>query len=138
MGSSFRGDVDSILQQPLPDPTRTWEYPEGPTCEILREQLDNIPSFAAVYFEHLLEKREKSNFDPAEWGSKVDDCSYNHRAFKEQEPPEKEKSQTPVKEETPVTALESSEEKKEEENAAVKSHLPGTLSQRGGEENETR
>nr|KAF6404158.1 sperm autoantigenic protein 17 [Molossus molossus] len=63
---------------------------EGLTCEILREQPDNIPSFAAAYFENLLEKREK-------------------------------KSQTPVKEETPVTALESSEEDKEkEEQAAVK------------------
>nr|KAF6404157.1 sperm autoantigenic protein 17 [Molossus molossus] len=114
---------------------------EGLTCEILREQPDNIPSFAAAYFENLLEKREKTNFDPAEWGSKVDDRFYNNHAFKfdprllfwkhclfdplpslqEQEPPEKEKSQTPVKEETPVTALESSEEDKEkEEQAAVK------------------
>ncbi|XP_001505119.1 sperm surface protein Sp17 [Equus asinus] len=99
---------------------------EGLTCEILREQPDNIPAFAAAYFENLLEKREKTNFDPAEWGAKVDDRFYNNHAFQEQESPEKcepgkEKSQTSVKEETPVTALEASEEDKDkEENAAVK------------------
>ncbi|KAM5312147.1 sperm surface protein Sp17 isoform 1-T2 [Glossophaga mutica] len=94
---------------------------EGLTREILREQPDNIPSFAAAYFENLLEKREKTNFDPAEWGAKVDDLFYNKHAFKEQEPPEKEKSQTSVTEETPVTVVELSEEDKEkEENAAVK------------------
>ncbi|ELK09797.1 sperm surface protein Sp17 [Pteropus alecto] len=94
---------------------------EGLTCEILREQPDNIPAFAAAYFKNLLEKREETNFDPAEWGTKVDDRFYNNHAFKEQEPPEKENSQTSVKEEMPVTALESSEEDKEkEEKAAVK------------------
>ncbi|XP_019514401.1 PREDICTED: sperm surface protein Sp17 isoform X2 [Hipposideros armiger] len=94
---------------------------EGLTREILREQPDNIPAFAAAYFENLLERREKTNFDPAEWGTKVDDCFYNNHAFKEHEPPEKGKSQTSMKEETKVTALESSEEDKEkEENAAVK------------------
>ncbi|XP_036894166.1 sperm surface protein Sp17 [Sturnira hondurensis] len=94
---------------------------EGLTREILREQPDDIPSFAAAYFENLLEKREKTNFDPAEWGAKVDDLFYNNHAFKEQEPPEKEKLQTSVTEETPVTVVELSEEDKEkEENAAVK------------------
>ncbi|XP_011365529.1 sperm surface protein Sp17 [Pteropus vampyrus] len=64
---------------------------------------------------------DKTNFDPAEWGTKVDDRFYNNHAFKEQEPPEKENSKTSVKEEMPVTALESSEEDKEkEEKAAVK------------------
>ncbi|XP_007183496.2 sperm surface protein Sp17 isoform X2 [Balaenoptera acutorostrata] len=97
---------------------------EGLTREILREQPDNIPAFAAAYFENLLEKREKTNFDPAEWGTMVDDRFYNNHAFKEQEPlekcePGKEKSQTSMKE---VTALnESSEEDKDmEENAALK------------------
>ncbi|XP_006775147.1 PREDICTED: sperm surface protein Sp17 [Myotis davidii] len=94
---------------------------EGLTREILRQQPENIPSFAAAYFEDLLEKREKTNFDPAEWGSKVDDRFYNNHAFKEQEPAEKEKSQAPEKVETPVTALDSSDEDKEkEELAAVK------------------
>ncbi|TKC35194.1 hypothetical protein EI555_005361, partial [Monodon monoceros] len=97
---------------------------EGLTREILREQPDNIPAFAAAYFENLLEKRGKTNFDPAEWGTKVDDRFYNNHAFKEQEPlekcePGKEKSQTSMKE---VTALnESSEKDKDmEENAALK------------------
>ncbi|XP_036210242.1 sperm surface protein Sp17 [Myotis myotis] len=94
---------------------------EGLTREILRQQPENIPSFAAAYFEDLLEKREKTNFDPAEWGSKVDDRFYNNHAFKEQEPAEKEKSQAAEKVETPVTALDSSDEDKEkEELAAVK------------------
>ncbi|XP_059960778.1 sperm surface protein Sp17 isoform X2 [Mesoplodon densirostris] len=55
---------------------------EGLTREILREQPDNIPAFAAAYFDNLLEKREKTNFDPAEWGTKVDDRFYNNHAFK--------------------------------------------------------
>ncbi|KAF4009707.1 hypothetical protein G4228_001345 [Cervus hanglu yarkandensis] len=96
---------------------------EGLTREILREQPDNIPAFAAAYFENLLEKREKTSFDPAEWGAKVDDRFYNNHAFKEQESPEKhepgkENSQTSMKEKT---ALESPEEDKDmEENAALK------------------
>ncbi|XP_059960776.1 sperm surface protein Sp17 isoform X1 [Mesoplodon densirostris] len=97
---------------------------EGLTREILREQPDNIPAFAAAYFDNLLEKREKTNFDPAEWGTKVDDRFYNNHAFKEPEPlekcePGKEKSQTSMKE---VIALnESSEEDRDvEENAALK------------------
>uniref|UniRef100_A0A4X2LUI5 Sperm surface protein Sp17 n=1 Tax=Vombatus ursinus TaxID=29139 RepID=A0A4X2LUI5_VOMUR len=86
---------------------------EGLTREILREQPDNIPAFAAAYFENLLEKREKTNFDPAEWGAKVDDRFYNNHAFKVQQPcgatepeeappekraPEKDTSQEIVKE----------------------------------------
>ena len=35
---------------------------EGLTREILREQPDNIPAFAAAYFENLLEKRESKLF----------------------------------------------------------------------------
>ncbi|XP_005226862.1 sperm surface protein Sp17 isoform X4 [Bos indicus] len=62
---------------------------EGLTREILREQPDNIPAFAAAYFENLLEKREKTSFDPAEWGAKVDDRFYNNHAFKES--PEEDK-----------------------------------------------
>ncbi|XP_047608130.1 sperm surface protein Sp17 isoform X2 [Phacochoerus africanus] len=101
---------------------------EGLTREILREQPDNIPAFAAAYFENLLEKREKTNFDPAEWGTKIEDRFYNNHAFKEQEPPEKcepgkEKSQTSM-EDTPALSLlptkESSKDKNMEENAALK------------------
>ncbi|EHB16358.1 Sperm surface protein Sp17 [Heterocephalus glaber] len=56
---------------------------EGLTREILREQPDNIPAFAAAYFKKLLEKREKTNFDPAERGAKIDDRFHNNQAFKE-------------------------------------------------------
>ncbi|KAB1254741.1 Sperm surface protein Sp17 [Camelus dromedarius] len=86
-----------------------------------------------------LDNSQKTNFDPAEWGTKVDDRFYNNHAFKtslfwkhclfgplpsfqEQEPPEKcppgkEKSQTSMKEET---SLKSSEEDKDKQKAAVK------------------
>ncbi|KAF7460393.1 sperm surface protein Sp17 [Marmota monax] len=98
---------------------------EGLTREILREQPENIPAFAAAYFENLLEKREKTNFDPAEWGAKVEDRFYNNHAFKEQEKSAQEKSQTSVKgediEDIPGNAEELEEEEKEkEESAAVK------------------
>ncbi|XP_068936659.1 sperm surface protein Sp17 isoform X2 [Petaurus breviceps papuanus] len=104
---------------------------EGLTREILREQPDNIPAFAAAYFENLLEKREKTNFDPAEWGAKVDDRFYNNHAFKVQpgdtEPkeappekcaPEKETSQETVKEQE--TQEEANTEEEETAAAAVK------------------
>ncbi|XP_051012154.1 sperm surface protein Sp17 [Acomys russatus] len=98
---------------------------EGLTREILREQPDNIPAFAAAYFENLLEKREKTNFDPAEWGSKLEDRFYNNHAFKNQEQPEKceqEMARSSGREETPVTPFEESteEEKEKEEQAALK------------------
>ncbi|XP_047374563.1 sperm surface protein Sp17 [Sciurus carolinensis] len=94
---------------------------EGLTREILREQPENIPAFAAAYFENLLEKREKTNFDPAEWGAKVEDRFYNNHAFKEQEQSVQEKSQTSVKgEDIPGNAVELNEDKEKEEFAAVK------------------
>lgn len=97
---------------------------EGLTREILREQPDNIPAFAAAYFENLLEKREKTSFDPAEWGAKVEDRFYNNHAFKEQEQVEKceqELAKSSGREETPVTPFEeSTEEEREQEEAAVK------------------
>ncbi|CAH6861188.1 sperm surface protein Sp17 [Phodopus roborovskii] len=98
---------------------------EGLTREILREQPDNIPAFAAAYFENLLEKREKTNFDPAEWGAKLEDRFYNNHAFKDQEQTEKceqEIAKSSGREETPVTAFEESteEEREKEESAALK------------------
>lgn len=98
---------------------------EGLTREILREQPENIPAFAAAYFENLLEKREKTNFDPAEWGAKLEDRFYNNHAFKDQEQSEKceqEMAKSSGKEETPVTAFEESteEEREKEESAALK------------------
>ncbi|XP_020856237.1 sperm surface protein Sp17 isoform X1 [Phascolarctos cinereus] len=108
---------------------------EGLTREILREQPDNIPAFAAAYFENLLEKRAKTNFDPAEWGAKVDDRFYNNHAFKVQQPsgatepeevppekcaPEKDTSQETVKEqETQASFVEETTTDEEEEAAAA-------------------
>ncbi|XP_004597736.1 sperm surface protein Sp17 [Ochotona princeps] len=95
---------------------------EGLTREILKEQPDNIPAFAAAYFENLLEKREKTDFDPADWGAKVEDRFYNNRAFQEHECEKselEEKSPSVTEEETPVMSLDS-EENKDKETAAVK------------------
>uniref|UniRef100_A0A8C8VI79 Sperm surface protein Sp17 n=1 Tax=Pelusios castaneus TaxID=367368 RepID=A0A8C8VI79_9SAUR len=54
---------------------------EGLAREVLREQPEDIPAFAAKYFEELLDKREETRFDPAEWGAKLEDRFYNNRAF---------------------------------------------------------
>ncbi|XP_040833101.1 sperm surface protein Sp17 isoform X2 [Ochotona curzoniae] len=70
---------------------------EGLTREILKEQPDNIPAFAAAYFENLLEKREKTDFDPAEWGAKVEDRFYNNRAFQDSEENKDKKETAAVK-----------------------------------------
>ncbi|KAM7137909.1 sperm surface protein Sp17 isoform 1-T2 [Macrochelys suwanniensis] len=56
---------------------------EGLAREVLRKQPEDIPAFAANYFEELLDKREKTMFDPAEWGAKLDDRFYNNKAFEE-------------------------------------------------------
>ncbi|XP_053362893.1 sperm surface protein Sp17 [Clarias gariepinus] len=40
---------------------------EGLAREVLRDQPENIPAFAAKYFTTLLQKREESGLDPAKW-----------------------------------------------------------------------
>ncbi|XP_013917667.1 PREDICTED: sperm surface protein Sp17 [Thamnophis sirtalis] len=60
---------------------------EGLAREVLRNQPDDIPSFAAKYFESLLIEREKTGYDPTEWGAKLEDRFYNNRAFNELAPP---------------------------------------------------
>ncbi|XP_077775863.1 sperm surface protein Sp17 isoform X2 [Podarcis muralis] len=60
---------------------------EGLAREVLRSQPVDIPSFAAKYFETLLIEREKSGYDPCEWGAKIDDRYYNNHAFNELAPP---------------------------------------------------
>ncbi|XP_015284891.1 PREDICTED: sperm surface protein Sp17 [Gekko japonicus] len=60
---------------------------EGLAREVLRNQPPDIPSFAAKYFENLLIEREKTGFDPTEWGAKLEDRYYNNRAFNELAPP---------------------------------------------------
>lgn len=53
--------------------------------EVLREQPQNIPHFAATYFAELLKKREESGFDPAEWGAALEDRYYNNHSFQHPE-----------------------------------------------------
>ncbi|XP_015675588.1 sperm surface protein Sp17 isoform X1 [Protobothrops mucrosquamatus] len=60
---------------------------EGLAREVLRNQPDDIPTFAAKYFESLLIEREKTGYDPTEWGAKLEDRFYNNRAFNELAPP---------------------------------------------------
>ncbi|XP_062995691.1 sperm surface protein Sp17-like isoform X1 [Elgaria multicarinata webbii] len=60
---------------------------EGLAREVLRNQPEDIPTFAAKYFETLLIEREKTGYDPSEWGAKLDDRYYNNRAFNELAPP---------------------------------------------------
>ncbi|GCB63170.1 hypothetical protein scyTo_0000120 [Scyliorhinus torazame] len=56
---------------------------EGLSREVLRHQPQDIITFAAIYFEDLLEKREVSGVDAAEWGGQLEDRFYNNHIFKE-------------------------------------------------------
>ncbi|XP_067306905.1 aspartic and glutamic acid-rich protein [Pseudorasbora parva] len=55
---------------------------EGLAREVLRDQPEDIPTFAALYFTELLKAREESGLDPAEWGAKLEDRFYNDHSFK--------------------------------------------------------
>ncbi|XP_022609592.1 sperm surface protein Sp17 [Seriola dumerili] len=55
---------------------------EGLAREILRDQPEDIPKYAAQYFDVLLKQREESGMDPAEWAAKLEDRFYNNHAFK--------------------------------------------------------
>uniref|UniRef100_A0A3B3WWX4 RIIa domain-containing protein n=1 Tax=Poecilia mexicana TaxID=48701 RepID=A0A3B3WWX4_9TELE len=59
---------------------------EGLTREVLRDQPDNIPAYAAQYFDKLLKEREESGADPSEWAAKLEDRFYNNHAFKKEPP----------------------------------------------------
>ncbi|TRY92396.1 hypothetical protein DNTS_015094, partial [Danionella cerebrum] len=54
---------------------------EGLAREVLRDQPEDIPTFAALYFTKLLKSREESCLDPAEWGAKLEDRFYNNGSF---------------------------------------------------------
>ncbi|CAI9601399.1 unnamed protein product, partial [Staurois parvus] len=73
-------------------PTQNYRIPrgfanllEGLTREVLREQPKDIPLFAASYFSDLLKNREGTGFDPAEWGSSLEDRFYNNHSFQHAE-----------------------------------------------------
>ncbi|MEQ2208911.1 hypothetical protein XENOCAPTIV_019057 [Xenoophorus captivus] len=58
---------------------------EGLVREVLREQPDDIPAYAAQYFDKLLKQREESGLDPAEWSARLEDRFYNNHAFRNTE-----------------------------------------------------
>ncbi|CAN2388129.1 Sperm surface zona pellucida binding protein. Helps to bind spermatozoa to the zona pellucida with high affinity. Might function in binding zona pellucida and carbohydrates [Pristimantis euphronides] len=58
---------------------------EGLSREVLREQPQDLPHFAARYFADLLKNREESGFDPAEWGANLEDRYYNNHSFQHPE-----------------------------------------------------
>ncbi|KAL7400914.1 hypothetical protein ABVT39_019895 [Epinephelus coioides] len=97
---------------------------EGLTREILRDQPEDIPKYAAQYFEALLRKREESGMDPAEWAAKLEDRFYNNHAFKATEVSVKEE---PAAEET--SSKEKSDESQtddEHSHSAEASHVSTT------------
>ncbi|KTG09630.1 hypothetical protein cypCar_00002226 [Cyprinus carpio] len=55
---------------------------EGLAKEVLRDQPEDIPTFATLYFTKLLKAREESGLDPVEWGAKLEDRFYNNHSFK--------------------------------------------------------
>ncbi|XP_026197740.1 sperm surface protein Sp17 [Anabas testudineus] len=59
---------------------------EGLAREVLRDQPEDIPKYAAQYFETLLKQREDSGVDPVEWAAKLEDRFYNNHAFKTTQP----------------------------------------------------
>ncbi|XP_072449222.1 uncharacterized protein [Chiloscyllium punctatum] len=71
---------------------------EGLSREVLRHQPKDIIEFAAIYFEDLLEKREATGIDPADWAAKLEDRFYNNHVFKEVRKtiPDDEEKQPPV------------------------------------------
>ncbi|XP_034166271.2 sperm surface protein Sp17 isoform X2 [Pangasianodon hypophthalmus] len=56
---------------------------EGLAREVLRDQPEDIPAFAAQYFTALLKKREESGLDPAKWGALMEHRFSNDDAFKD-------------------------------------------------------
>ncbi|XP_051962915.1 uncharacterized protein LOC127629740 isoform X2 [Xyrauchen texanus] len=55
---------------------------EGLAREVLRDQPENIPTFAALYFAGILKARQESGLDPVEWGAMLEDRFYNNHTFK--------------------------------------------------------
>uniref|UniRef100_A0A3B3IES9 Sperm autoantigenic protein 17 n=2 Tax=Oryzias latipes TaxID=8090 RepID=A0A3B3IES9_ORYLA len=54
---------------------------EGLAREVLRDQPENIPEYAANYFNGLLRQREESGVDPAAWAAKLEDRYHNNHDF---------------------------------------------------------
>ncbi|KAM8853442.1 sperm surface protein Sp17-like [Synchiropus picturatus] len=69
---------------------------EGLTREVLRDQPEDIPTFAAHYFRCLLKTREDKGVDPVEWSTKLEERFYNNDAFQEFTPRKKLSQLGPV------------------------------------------
>ncbi|XP_069004161.1 uro-adherence factor A-like [Embiotoca jacksoni] len=69
---------------------------EGLAREVLRDQPEDIPKYAARYFNVLLNQREASGVDPAEWAAKLQDRFYNNNAFRTTESSPKGETTTEV------------------------------------------
>uniref|UniRef100_A0A3Q3A921 RIIa domain-containing protein n=1 Tax=Kryptolebias marmoratus TaxID=37003 RepID=A0A3Q3A921_KRYMA len=85
---------------------------EGLAREVLRDQPEDIPAYAARYFDALLKQREESGLDPAEWAAKLEDRFHNSYAFQNirQSPRTVEKSQPDnISEEKEITTEEEEE-----------------------------
>ncbi|CAF97494.1 unnamed protein product [Tetraodon nigroviridis] len=54
----------------------------GLVREVLRDQPEDIPKYAAHYFSSLLKQREESGVDPAEWAATLED-RFESNAFKD-------------------------------------------------------
>ncbi|XP_017347199.1 sperm surface protein Sp17 isoform X1 [Ictalurus punctatus] len=54
---------------------------EGLAREVLRDQPEDIPTFAAQYFTALLQKREEGGLDPAKWGGLIEHRISNNDSF---------------------------------------------------------
>uniref|UniRef100_A0A8D0L201 Sperm surface protein Sp17 n=1 Tax=Sphenodon punctatus TaxID=8508 RepID=A0A8D0L201_SPHPU len=59
---------------------------EGLAREVLREQPEDIPCFAAEYFEDLLEERERHGIDPSEWKEQLEELKLKRSELKKQRP----------------------------------------------------
>ncbi|KAF4085978.1 hypothetical protein AMELA_G00101190 [Ameiurus melas] len=54
---------------------------EGLAREVLRDQPEDIPTFAAQYFTALLQKRQEGGLAPAKWGGLIEQRISNNDAF---------------------------------------------------------
>uniref|UniRef100_A0A674MBJ2 Sperm autoantigenic protein 17 n=1 Tax=Takifugu rubripes TaxID=31033 RepID=A0A674MBJ2_TAKRU len=70
----------------------------GLVREVLRDQPEDIPKYAAQYFSSLLKQRQESGLDTAEWAARLEERFYYNHEFKDTET-----DQVPATEETSAT-----------------------------------
>ncbi|TWW77261.1 Sperm surface protein, partial [Takifugu flavidus] len=57
----------------------------GLVREVLRDQPEDIPKYAAQYFSSLLKQRQESGLDTAEWAARLEERFYYNHEFKDTE-----------------------------------------------------